>query len=144
MDSIEKLLKTGRPAKEYQKSKGSLVMSDDNKPIFIDPKKYPSPHMIIYEPIKGMKNGKWLGLEYEIKGSHTTEELIAKKAAALGKGMVVRFICSSADYPFISKAVGEDYTLKRGSAVADFLRDFGADVETEAQHSTHVWKSRKS
>lgn len=119
-------------------------MSDDNKPIFIDPKKYPSPHMIIYEPIKGMKNGKWLGLEYEIKGSHTTEELIAKKAAALGKGMVVRFICSSADYPFISKAVGEDYTLKRGSAVADFLRNFGADVETEAQHSTHVWKSRKS
>lgn len=26
-------------------------MSDDNKPIFIDPKKYPSPHMIIYEPV---------------------------------------------------------------------------------------------
>lgn len=76
---IEKLLKTGRPApqpehsfqiifegsepklidvkqlerdaKEYQKSKESLVMSDDNKPIFIDPKKYPSPHMIIYEPV---------------------------------------------------------------------------------------------
>ena len=142
MDSIEKLLKTGRPAKppehnfqifagsepklvdvkqlerdakEYQTSKESLVMSDDNKPIFIDPKKYPSPHMIIYE--------------YEIKGSHTTEELIAKKAAALGKGMVVRFICSSADYPFISKAVGEDYTLKRGSAVADFLKNFAAEEE---------------
>jgi hypothetical protein len=39
-----------RDANEYQKNKESLVMSDDNKPIFIDPKKYPSPHMIIYEP----------------------------------------------------------------------------------------------
>lgn len=62
---------------------------------------------------------KALEQKYEIKGSYTTEELIAKKAAALGKGMVVRFICSSADYPFISKAVGEDYTLKRGSAKRD-------------------------
>ncbi len=26
-------------------------MSDDNKPIFIDPKKCPSPHMIIYDPV---------------------------------------------------------------------------------------------
>ena len=77
--------------------------------------------------IKGVKNGKWLGLEYEIKGSHTTEELIKKKAAALENGIDVRFICSSADYPFISGAVGEDYTLTRGSAVVDFLRDFGAD-----------------
>lgn len=81
--------------------------------------------------IKGMKNGKWAGLEYEIKGSHTTEELIAKKAAALGKGMEVRFICSSADYPFIAGAVGEDYTLARGSAVADFLRDFAREETTE-------------
>lgn len=79
--------------------------------------------------IKGRKNGKWLGLEVEIKGSHTTEELIAKKAAALGKGMEVRFICSSADYPFISGAVGEDYTLKRGSDVADFLKNFAAEEE---------------
>lgn len=83
MDQIEKLLKTGRPAKqpehnfqiifegsepklidvaqlerdakEYQKSKESLVMSDDNKPIFIDPQKYPSPHMIIYEPVTDYK-----------------------------------------------------------------------------------------
>ncbi|MDD3248699.1 MAG: hypothetical protein PHF18_17880 [Methanosarcina sp.] len=27
----------------------------DNKPIFIDPKKYPSPHMIIYEPVTDYK-----------------------------------------------------------------------------------------
>ena len=84
--------------------------------------------------IKGRKNGKWLGIEYEIKGSHTTEELIAKKAAALGKGMEVRFVCSSADYPFISGAVGEDYTLARGSAVADFLRDFARDEKTEGNN----------
>lgn len=62
MDEIEKLLKTGRPApqpehsfqiifQDSETSKESLVMSDDNKPIFIDLKKYPSPHMIIYEPI---------------------------------------------------------------------------------------------
>jgi nitrogen fixation protein len=62
MDSIEKLLKTGRPTpqpehsfqiifQDSEPSKESLVMSDDNKPIFIDPLKYPSPHMIIYEPV---------------------------------------------------------------------------------------------
>jgi hypothetical protein len=79
MDSIEKLLKTERPApqpehsfqiifqdsepklidvkqlerdaKEYQKESLVIKQSDDNKPIFIDPKKYPSPHMIIYEPV---------------------------------------------------------------------------------------------
>jgi hypothetical protein len=66
MDSIEKLLNTGRPApqpehsfqiisQDSEPSKESLVMSDDNKPIFIDPKKYPSPHMIIYEPITEYK-----------------------------------------------------------------------------------------
>ena len=66
MDSIEKLLKTGRPApqpehsfqiifQDSEPSKESLVMSDDNKPIFIDPKKYPSPHMIIYEPVTDYK-----------------------------------------------------------------------------------------
>lgn len=60
MDQIEKLLKNGRPApqpehsfqiifQDSEPSKESLVMSDDNKPIFIDPKKYPSPHMIIYK-----------------------------------------------------------------------------------------------
>jgi nitrogen fixation protein len=49
---IEQLLKTGRPAPQPEHS---LVMSDDNKPIFIDPKKYPSPHMIIYEPITEYK-----------------------------------------------------------------------------------------
>lgn len=36
-------------------AKESLVMSDDNKPIFIDPLKYPSPHIIIYEPITDYK-----------------------------------------------------------------------------------------
>ena len=93
--------------------------------------------------IKGMKNGKWLGLEYEIKGSHTTEELIAKKAAAIEKGMVVRFICSSADYPFISKAVGEDYTLQRGSAVADFLKNFAAEEEN-GEEETDIQVSSES
>ncbi len=33
------------------------------------------------------------------------------------------------DYPFISGAVGEDYTLKRGSDVADFLKNFAAEEE---------------
>jgi hypothetical protein len=78
MDQIEMhLLKTGRPAPQPEHSfqiifegsepklvdvkqlerdaKESLVMSDDNKPIFIDPKKYPSPHMIIYEPVTDYK-----------------------------------------------------------------------------------------
>lgn len=93
--------------------------------------------------IKGRKNGKWLGLEVEIKGSHTIEELIAKKAAALGKGMEVRFICSSADYPYISKAVGEDYTLQRGSAVADFLKNFAAEEEN-GEEETDIQVSSES
>lgn len=83
------------------------------------------------EDLKGKKNGKILKLEYEIKGSHTTEELIKKKATALEDGSEVRFICSSSDYPFISGAVGEDYTLSRGAAVTDFLRDFGNPEKTE-------------
>ena len=73
--------------------------------------------------------------EYEINfiiGSHTTEELIAKKATALEKGYEVRFVCSSADYPFISGAVGADYTLARGAAVADFIKNFGQDEERGA------------
>lgn len=77
------------------------------------------------EDCRGKKAGKWLALEYEKKGSHTTDELIEKKLAALGKGMEVRFICSSLDYPFIAGAVGEDYCIQRGSAVTDFLASFG-------------------
>lgn len=85
------------------------------------------------EDLKGKKNGKILKLEYEIKGSHTTEELIKKKAAALEDGSEVRFICSSSDYSFISGAVGDDYTLSRGAAVTDFLRDFGKREPSEAE-----------
>ncbi|MEN6292309.1 MAG: hypothetical protein ABFD07_09905 [Methanobacterium sp.] len=77
------------------------------------------------EDCKGRKNGKWLALEHEIKGSHTTEQLLDKKRAALEKGMDIRFTCSSADYPFIMGIVGEDYCLQRGAAVADFLHNFG-------------------
>lgn len=77
------------------------------------------------EDLRGKKNGKILKIEYEIKNSHTTAELIQKKATALEDGSEVRFICSSSDYSFISGAVGEDYTLSRGAAVTDFLRDFG-------------------
>ena len=35
----------------------------DNKPIFIDPKKYPSPHMIIYDPVTDYRELKKLGGE---------------------------------------------------------------------------------
>jgi len=52
MDSIEKLLKTGRPAPQAEHSFQIIFQdSEDNKPIFIDPKKYPSPHVIIYAPV---------------------------------------------------------------------------------------------
>jgi len=74
---------------------------------------------------KGKKHGKLLGIEYEIKGSHTIAELQEKKRAALEKGIEVRFICSSDDYPFISGAVGDDYCIQRGSAVIDYLHNFG-------------------
>lgn len=82
------------------------------------------------EDIRGKKNGKWLAFEYEKKGSHTKDELIKKKLAALEKGYEVRFVCNSADYATIAEAVNEDYTLSRGSAVTDFIRGFGnPDIE---------------
>lgn len=90
------------------------------------------------EDLRGKKNGKILKLEYEIKGSHTTEELIKKKATALEDGSEVRFICSSGDYPFISGAVGEDYTLSRGAAVTDFLHNFGNPETSEAEKLVSV------
>lgn len=77
------------------------------------------------EDCRGRKGDKWLALEYEKKGSHTAEQLLQKKATALGKGMEVRFVCSSEDYPHISGVVGTDYCLQRGSSVADFLHNFG-------------------
>jgi len=77
------------------------------------------------EDLRGKKNGIILAIEYEKKGSHTTEQLLEKKRAALEKGMEVRFICSSEDYPFIAGIVGEDYCLQRGAAVAEFLHNFG-------------------
>jgi len=83
--------------------------------------------------LKARKNGKLVGLEYEIKGSHTTEELVAKKATAIRNGLEIRFVCSSTDYPFIAKAVGADYTLQRGEAVVDFLRNFAEENEPSTE-----------
>lgn len=77
------------------------------------------------EDLRGKKNGIILAIEHEKKGSHTTEQLLEKKRAALEKGMEVRFTCSSEDYQFIAGIVGDDYCLQRGAAVADFLHNFG-------------------
>lgn len=44
-----------RDAKEYSKNKENLLMSENNEPIRIDPKKYPSPHMIIFDPVTDYK-----------------------------------------------------------------------------------------
>ena len=82
---------------------------------------------------KGKKCGKWLALEYEIKGSHTTEQLLEKKATAIDKGYEIRFVCSSTDYPFISAAVGPDYCIQRGQAVTDFIHTFGNQSTPEAE-----------
>jgi FtsK/SpoIIIE family. len=85
------------------------------------------------EDCRGKKNEKLLAMEYEKKGSHTAEQLLQKKATALGKCMEVRFVCSSEDYSHISGIVGTDYCLQRGSSVADFLHNFGNPGMSEEQ-----------
>lgn len=70
--------------------------------------------------IKAKYKGVTFGFEYEIKGSHTTEQIIEKHATALEKYDVVKFVCSASDSRFFEKAVSERYLLKRGYDVRDF------------------------
>ena len=74
-------------------------------------------------------NGLKAGFEIEHYNNKNLDIIVKKKEAALKKYDVVRFISNSKDYNMISKAVGERYTLKRGSAVTDFIES--QFIETE-------------
>lgn len=75
--------------------------------------------------IKGLK----VGFEIEHYNNKNLDIIVKKKEAALKKYDVVRFISSSSDIKMISKAVGERYTLKRGSAVTDFIESLFLETE---------------
>jgi len=66
-------------------------------------------------------NGQKIGFEYENYNNKNLDIIVQKKEAALKKYDVVRFISSSTDIKMISKAVGERYSIKKGSAVTDFI-----------------------
>ena len=72
--------------------------------------------------------GKTYAFEYEIKGSHTTEQLIRKKTDALQNFDIFRFVCSKTDAEFIKPTAGELYTLVRGTQVKAFVSDIGINI----------------
>lgn len=74
-------------------------------------------------------NGQKVGFEIEHYNNKNLDIIVKKKEAALKKYDVVRFISSSSDIKMISKAVGERYTLKRGSAVTDFIESLFLETE---------------
>lgn len=84
-------------------------------------------------------NGQKIGFEYEHYNNKNLDIIVQKKEAALKKYDVVRFISSSSDIKMISKAVGERYSIKRGSVVTDFIESLtGIDElsETEIEFGT--------
>ncbi len=74
-------------------------------------------------------NGLKVGFEYENYNNKNLDIIVQKKEAALKKYDVVRFISSTTDFKMISKAVGERYTLKRGSSVTDFIESLTGTAE---------------
>ena len=69
-------------------------------------------------------NGQLVAWEYERYNNKNLDIIVKKKAAALEKSDKVWFVCSSTDEKYISKAVGEDYTLTRGAAVTEILEAY--------------------
>jgi len=61
------------------------------------------------------------GLEYEIEGSHSPSELIKKKTRAQSNYNNVIFVCSSTYYKKLSQTLGEDFVIKRGITLKEFI-----------------------
>jgi hypothetical protein len=78
--------------------------------------------------IEAKFQGKTYAFEYEIKGSHTTEQLVRKKTDALQNFDIFRFVCSKTDAEFIKPTAGELYTLVRGTQVKAFVSDIGLNI----------------
>jgi DNA helicase HerA-like ATPase len=70
--------------------------------------------------IKFQINDKIYAIEYEMARSHTDKELVEKKDRLFDYDDF-RFVCSADDYPTISRAVGEEYTIARGKALIEWI-----------------------
>jgi hypothetical protein len=68
-----------------------------------------------------------IAFEYE-KYDHKSPEIwMKKKEAALETHDLVKFVCNATDAKIISKVVGEEYTLRRGVAVSEFIESLARD-----------------
>jgi hypothetical protein len=74
-------------------------------------------------------NGLKVGFEYENYNNKNLDIIVQKKEAALKKYDVVMFITNSTDLPLITKAVGNKYCIKRGSAVTEFIESLTGIAE---------------
>jgi hypothetical protein len=62
-----------------------------------------------------------IAFEYE-KYDHKSPEIwMKKKESALENHDLVKFVCNATDAKIISKVVGEEYTLRRGATVSEFI-----------------------
>ena len=71
--------------------------------------------------ITAKKQGITYAFEYEMKNSHTTEQIIKKHATALEKYNIAKIVCSGTDYPFFVNILSEKNVLKRGHAIEVFV-----------------------
>lgn len=75
--------------------------------------------------------GLRVAFEYE-KYDHKSPDIwMRKKAAALEKYDIMKFVCSAVDARQIVKVVGENYILRRGAAVSEFIKTLTGDVEIQ-------------
>jgi hypothetical protein len=73
--------------------------------------------------------GLRVAFEYE-KYDHKSPDIwMRKKAAALEKYDLVKFVCSAVDAKQIVKVVGENYILRRGAAVSEFIQTLTGNIE---------------
>lgn len=64
-----------------------------------------------------------MAFEYERPRIHTIDELIKKKELAENKYDRVVFIAQTANLKFVSDAVGEKNTIKRGIELLEFVTE---------------------
>ncbi|MCK5012785.1 MAG: ATP-binding protein [Candidatus Omnitrophica bacterium] len=66
-------------------------------------------------------NGNTHAIEYERAGSHSEPELIEKKFRTQSNYSNVKFVCASGYHKKMVKALGDDFVVKRGQALQDYL-----------------------
>lgn len=82
--------------------------------------------------ITAKRQGITYAFEYEIKNSHTTEQIIKKHATALEKYNIAKIVCSGTDYPFFVNILSEKNVLKRGHAIEVFVSSSPCDQAVSA------------